>query len=696
MGKKLVFEIGTEELPSSCIVEGVDQLEKILCRKLEAERISFSSIDTYGTPRRLAAVLEGVSEVQKSHNRVIIGPPKKIAFDADGKPTKAAEGFAGSLKLDVSQLEEIETDRGTYMGKTIPEEGKRTIEVLPDILKESITEINFSKQMAWGNYSLKFARPIRWILALLGSQLIGFELENLKTQSYTHGLRCLAQCRLEVENAGKYMELLEGKGGVIIDPARRKKIIVDSIHKMERKLWNGEKKVLLDADLLDEVANLVEHPRVLAGSFSARYLYIPKDILIKAIEYHQKYFAVADGGGGVTTNFIIVANGPGDESGEITKGNQRVLEARLSDAAFFYEEDKKHDFSQWLEKLKGVIFYSGIGSMYDKVDRLEELVSYLAGKLHKTEIEDSLVRAARICKCDLVTNMVVEFPQLQGIVGREYALEKGEDPEVARAIFEHYLPRFAGDLLPGNDTGTILSVADKIDTICGMFLLENIPTGSEDPFALRRKAAGIVSSVLKKDYPLKLSTLIRFAVSLYEDRFGLRKPEGLEEKILDFILARYRFNLEKEGKRLDLADAIVGAGISSVSGIDKRYRALENYMGQRQAELLANPMIRCQNIIKGKEIPELEPELFTEEEERKLYEAALKLSDDIAGRIGREDYYGVLLKLEDFGKTVDLFFDRVLVMDEDPRVRANRMSLVKFARNLYFRIADFSKLVIEG
>jgi len=696
MDKKLVFEIGTEELPSSCINEGVRGLKEVLGRKFEQERISYSAIKTFGTPRRLAAVVDGVSDMQKSHTRVVTGPPKKIAFDGGGKPGKAAIGFARSLNLDVSQLEEIETDRGIYMGKNILEEGRRSIEVLPNLLKDTITEITFSKQMTWGNYVLRFARPIRWILALLGKELISFELENLKSERFTYGLRSLTQSQIEIKDAEDYMELLEEKGQVILDSERRKKIIVDSIHELEKKLWNGGQKVVLGPDLVEEVVNLVELPHVLAGSFPSRFLYIPKDILVKAIEYHQKYFAVMDSKGNVTTSFVIVQNGTGNGSGEITKGNQRVLGARLSDATFFYEEDRKHDFNQWLEKLKGVIFYSGIGSMYDKVERLKEIASYLTQKLQKADIKDNLLSAAQICKCDLVTNMVVDFPQLQGIVGREYALEKKERPEVARAIFEHYLPRFAEDTLPRDDISTILSIADKIDTICGMFLLGNIPTGSEDPFALRRKASGIVLSVLQKDYHLELSDLIGFVISLYVDCFGINKPEGSEARILDFILARYRFSLEKQGKRLDLLDAIVSTGISSVIGIDKRYRALERYMGQRQIERLVNPMIRCQNIIKGKEIHEVDEGLLREADEIKLYQAVLRLKDDIAGNISRGDYYSVLLGLEDFGKAVDRFFDQVLVMDKDQQVRRNRISLVKSARDLYLNIADFSWLVIEG
>ncbi len=695
MDKKLVLEIGTEELPSSCIHEGVGQLKTILSNKLNQNRIPFSSIRTFGTPRRLAAVVDGVSDMQKSHTRVVTGPPKKIAFDSNAKPSKAAIGFAKSLGLDVLQLEEIETERGIYMGKNIHEEGKPAITVLPKLLKTSITEINFLKQMAWGDYRLKFARPIRWILALFGEELIPLNLENLRAQKFTYGLRCLDQNRVKIEHADHYKQRLEQEGLVVLDASARKEMIVNAVAQMEKDLWKNQKMVILNPDLLDEVVNLVEYPRVLAGRFGSNYLYIPKDILVKAIEYHQKYFAVTDQKGGITTSFVVVQNGTGDQK-SIIKGNQRVLEARLSDAVFFYEEDKKHDFDQWLEKLKGVIFYSQIGSMYDKVQRLQKIVAYLAKTLDKNALTEPLLKAARICKCDLVTNMVVEFPQLQGIVGREYATEKGEQPEVAEAVFEHHLPRFAGDCLPENDTGTILSIADKLDTICGMFLLGNIPTGSEDPFALRRKASGMVASILKKDYALFLSKAVGFIVGLYEDRFDLPKPKGLEQQILDFILARYRFRLDKQGKRLDLVDAIAATGISSVTAIDKRYKALEGYISKANIEHIANPMIRCQNIIKGKDIPALNTDLFNQEGERMLYSQVVKTKGILDARAASEDYAGLLDHLEDFGKAVDRFFDQVLVMDKDPAIRKNRMSLVQSARDLFTRMADFSKLVIEG
>jgi len=696
MNKDLVFEIGTEELPSSCILEGVEGLKDILIRKLKQERVSFLQVDTLGTPRRLTAIVKGIDEMQNSQQRVITGPPKKIAFEADGTPTQAAIGFARSLGLKADELEEIDTERGIYLGKTVQEEGKPVLEVLPDLLKQAITDISFSKQMYWGDYSLKFARPIRWILALWGDKVVDFEIENLKSGRLTYGLRTIPDNPLAVENADCYLDLIASKGMIMINPDHRCQKILDSLSWMEQNQWGGKYQVVMDHELLAEVVNLVEFPHVLAGKFSDHFLYIPQDILIKAIEYHQRYFAVIDEKGQVTNNFLVVQNGTDDNSGDIIKGNQRVLEARLSDAAFFYEEDKKHGFDQWLEKLKGVIFYSGLGSMHDKVNRLEKLAQYLSMELGQSHIKDDACRAARLCKCDLVTNMVVEFPELQGVVGREYALEKGENSKVANAIFEHYLPRFAEDILPESETGAVLSIADKIDTTCGMFLLDNIPTGSEDPFALRRKASGIVSSILDRKYDLDLNQLIEFNLNLYLDTFDIEKPSHIVEKILDFMLARYRFRLEKEGKRLDIMEAVAATGVFSVVDMDNRYRALQKFIEEQHIELIANPMIRCQNIIKGGQAGQIAAGLLKEEGERQLYLSIQDMEDKFLGLKKEKDYFSMLEELKNFGRAVDNFFDQVLVMDQDEDIKNNRISLVKSARDLYLNVADFSKLVMEG
>jgi glycyl-tRNA synthetase beta chain len=704
MKKKLVFEIGIEELPPSCALEGSAGLEKVLGSKLSENRLEFTGLKTYSSPRRLVAVVEGLSDVQKSEKKTVTGPLVKIAFDGSGNPARSAEGFAKSLGLRVSQLEKIKVEgKGVYLGKRIVEKGKKTTDILPGILKETIPAVTFKKQMTWGDYELKFARPIRWLLALYGDKVIKFRLANLNSSNITFGHRTLGPGPIAVKDSDSYFKLLRDKGRVIADAEKRKKMILDQISRLEEKVWKGKYRVVLNQDLIDDVVNLVEIPNVITGSFPKEFLYIPKELLIEAIQYHQRYFAVLEGSGRVSTRFIVVQNGIKDNGG-IRKGNERVLKARLSDAAFFYEEDKKHDFKYWIDKLKGVVFFSDLGSIYDKEVRIKKVSIYITKLLggsktrFKEDIPAYLNRAGMLCKCDLVTNMVVEFPALQGVVGREYAKEKGEDKEVSDAIFEHYLPRFSGDVLPGTDTGALLSIADKIDTITGMFLAGKIPSGSEDPFALRRKASGIVLSALEKKYDFDLESAVKYNLDLYKKSFEIKNADDLQviTMVKEFIISRYRFLLEKERKRPDILESILGSGCSSIMDIDLRYKALEKFMSAGDIKRLAFPMIRCKNITGGTKAGRVEIKFFKEDFEKRLFSLTVKYEASVRGLISKKDYRSVLAEFEEFGKTVDLFFDNVLVMEKDSRIRTNRINLVRNAVDFYLMFADFSKLIIEG
>jgi glycyl-tRNA synthetase beta chain len=704
MEKNLLFEIGTEELPPSCIEEGVSGLKKVIENKLAENRLEFRSIQTYSSPRRLVAIVKGLKEVQKSEEKIVTGPPIKIAFDKDGNPKEAAKGFARSLNLKVSDLEKVEIkDRGLYLGKRIIEEGKKTKDLLPDILRDSILSMTFSKQMTWADYDIKFARPIRWILALYGNEVIRFSVANLNSGNITFGHRTISPGPITVKNVESYFELLQDRGKVIVDAKKRRELILEQINQLGKKVWKGKYKVVLSEDLLKDVVNLVEIPNTIVGSFPREFLYIPKELLIEAIQYHQKYLAVLDKSGNVSTKFVIVQNGIKDEGG-VKKGNERVLKARLDDAAFFYGEDRKHDFNYWIDKLKGVIFFSNLGSMYDKAIRLKKVSTHIADLLDgstlkgKNDISADLATASMLCKCDLVTSMVVEFPALQGVVGREYAREKNENSTVSDAIFEHYLPRFAGDILPSTDVGLILSVADKIDTITGMFLAGKIPSSSEDPFALRRKASGIVLSVLKGKYDFDLTGLIKYSQKLYPE---FSNPEGVSgskivDEVKDFIIARFRFLLERKGKRLDILESILGTGCSSILDIDLRYKAIEKFIGNSDIKRISFPMIRCRNIMGKKEFREVEEKLLAEEYEKKLFSSVKIKRAAIEDYVRRKDYTSVLAELNELGETVDLFFDKVLVMEEDKKIRSNRINLIKKAVDLYLMLADFSKLSINS
>jgi glycyl-tRNA synthetase beta chain len=702
--KNLLLEIGTEELPSSCILEGISGLKSVLEETLREGRVIFSDIKTFATPRRIVAFIPGIAGKQQSNEKIITGPPRKISFGDDGKPTEAAIGFARSLNVDVSRLQEIDSGNGIYMGLKVMEESKPVEEILPDLLKDSILSLSFSKQMTWGDYSVRFARPIRWLAAIYDGKTVKFNIENVSSSDITFGIRSSSKKPLKIPKIKKiedYFNFLEKNGDVVLDSTRRREIILDSIKEIEGRRWKNRFGVVIDEELLDEVVNLVEIPNVLAGSFPEEYLYIPSEILIKAIQHHQRYFAVIENDGKVASRFVVVQNGVEDKDGEVISGNERVLKARLSDARFFYEEDRKHDFNFWYKKLEGVIFYSGLGSLHDRAVRLKKNCIKILNSLEESGNKkisssiDDLSRASTICKCDLVTHLVVEFPELQGLVGMEYAKEKGEKPDVAKAVFEHYLPRFAGDILPETDTGSILSIADRIDTITGMFLADNIPSGSQDPFALRRKASGIILTALARDFDVDIKRIAGLSLKEYLKEFDFKEVD--EEKILngitDFIMARYRFRLEKASKKLDLFDSIVSADCYSIIEIDRRYNALEQYTIRRDiVKNIAEPFIRCKNIIKGEEFSEIRSQHLIEASEKRLHKTLLKKKKSILKAIDIGSYGDALAELEDFGRNVNDFFDNVLVMDKDKKLRTNRINIVKGCADLYLLFADFSNV----
>jgi len=700
MADDFILEIGTEELPPSCTRKGLEGLKAMLAKKLEENHIGFEGLSAYSSPRRLAVYIKELDPVQDTVEKTVTGPPKKIAFGPDGKPGKAAIGFAKSLGLDVNELEEIELEgKGVYLGKKIVQEGKKTEEILPDILKETVLSTSFDKQMYWGDYDIRFIRPIRWLLALMGNKAISFHIGNVKSGNMTYGHRTLNTSPIEIRSAKEYAARLKSEGNVIVDPGDRRDMIYKQAALIEKNTWDNKYKAIIEKKLLEDVVDLVEIPNVLAGSFPEEFLYMPPDILTEAIQYHQKYFPVADNSGRLTTDFLIVQNGTGD-NGDIKKGNERVLKARLSDAAFFYEQDRKNDFAYWEEKLSGVIFYSGLGNMHDKQERLKQVCIYLAGTIkseNDKKLIESLKKASLMCKCDLVTNLVVEFPELQGVVGREYARERGYDDMVSQAIFEHYLPRSAEDLLPATMAGRILSIADKADSITGMFLAGNIPSGSEDPFALRRRASGMVRSILEGRHDICIRELIGFTARLYREAFDIKETgEDITDKIFEFIQARQRFLMSEEDKRMDVLEAVLGSGISSLLDIRARCDAVWKYMSEKDITSIVWPMSRSKNIVGGEDTGPVDKSLLREDHEVELYEKMVLAEKKAEKLLHVKEYDDFLELMEGFGKTVDIFFDEVLVMDKDEKVRNNRISLLGRVTNLYMGFADFSRIIIDN
>jgi glycyl-tRNA synthetase beta chain len=699
--KNLLFEIGTEELPSSCINEGMQSFEKNAREKFSRNRIDFKSIKTYGTPRRLVILVGDLNVFQNPSEKIIMGPPRKIAFDKNGKPNQAAAGFARSLGIQTKELEFAETERGQYLCKKISEKEEETRKILPEILADILNSITFSVQMTWADWQTKFARPIRWILAVFGDEIIKVKTESVESSDFTFGHRTLSAGKIKVGKADGYIDFLEKEGKVILDKEKRKAIILDKIEDIESEN-KGRIKVIINEELLDEIINLVEIPNVLLGSFPDSFLVLPEEILVKAIEYHQRYFAVRNDAGKIIPKFVVVQNGIKDSDGSIIKGNERVLKARLSDASFFYSEDKKYSWENWIEKLKGVVFYSGLGTMYDKQQRLEKICIYILSELKQKniitdkKIESDCVRASQLCKTDLVTNLVVEFPELQGVVGREYAKEREEETEISEAVFEHYLPRFYGDILPKTFTGTVLSIADKLDTITGMFLAGNIPSGSEDPFALRRRATGIVQSLINREFDIDLGNIINYCISLYGG-FDISKNQDNNrnaENIFSFIAARLKFLYERQQKRTDVIDAITSSGCRSLKEITRRYDAVEKIIIEGLFEDIVTPMIRCKNISKNKEFTDIKEELLKEKSEKLLHEELVERREKIRNNNLSGSFDKSLRELARFRKTIDRFFDEVLIMDKDESVRNNRISLIGEILSLYLGMADFSVITI--
>ncbi|HEX9080489.1 MAG TPA: glycine--tRNA ligase subunit beta, partial [Desulfuromonadaceae bacterium] len=483
--KELFLEIGSEEIPAGFIPRAMAEMEAIITRELTNARLSFGEVKTLGTPRRLALVVKDIPAVQPDAEITATGPSKKAAFDADGKPTKAAEGFARGQGVDVSQLKVVTTEKGEYIAVTRQETGRPTHLILAEILPRLVTEIPFKKSMRWGDLDVRFARPIHWIVALFDGSVVPFSFGTVESGTISRGHRFMANTPFPVRDFAHYLEECE-RHFVIPDPERRREIIRRETHRVA-EAFGG--RLLPDEGLLEEVTYLAEYPSAVAGAFPAEFLKVPKEVLITSMRSHQRYFSIVDGQGRLMPGFITINNTLTEDPQVVVKGNERVLRARLSDARFFFEEDRKVKLATRVESLKSVVYQQKLGTSYEKMERFRTLAEDLAGQLNPA-VKDKVGEAAYLCKADLVSGMVGEFPEVQGIMGREYALLEGIDPAVASAIAEHYMPTQAGGELPASDIGALVSIADKLDTICGCFGVGLIPTGSADPYALRRSALG--------------------------------------------------------------------------------------------------------------------------------------------------------------------------------------------------------------
>jgi glycyl-tRNA synthetase beta chain len=689
---ELLLEIGTEEIPSAYLEEGLKDLGRLAEAFFKENRIKITdSLLTYGTPRRLVLIGKGISSTQEGLVREMTGPPKSVAFNGEGKPTKAALGFAQKQGVSVKELECIETPKGEYLyvKRRIP--GRRTKDILAEILPKLIADIPWPKSMRWGTISLPFVRPIQWVLALLDDKVISFEVAGVRSGNITQGHRFMAPEIKDVSNVQDYLQKME-KSFVIINQHEREKIV----KKVAKEAAQAVGGVLADdPELVKTVANLVEYPSAVCGSYDDVFLNLPDPVLVTAMKEHQKYFAVYDETSRLMPNFVAVNNTVAKDESVVRRGHERVLRARLSDANFFFEEDRKKALEVRLDDLAGVIYQADLGTSYAKVQRFTTLAEYLSANVLPDKIDD-VRTTARLCKCDLVTHMVTEFPSLQGVMGREYARMEGVPEEVCMGVYEHYLPTRAEGQLPESEIGAVVGLADRMDTIGGCFVVGLEPSGTADPFALRRHALAIIRIVESKAWNLSLKKFIEKCLSILHEEIEFDK-DRVFTRMSDFFRERYKQRMLRSGYENDLIEAIISVEFDRINELRSRIDQLKGFIAESgEFNELAMTSKRVTNILKKQEKPfEVDSVLFEETCESDLWEAYQAVKDNVYGCLERLDYYEALSIMARLRKPVNAFFDGVEILTkENEALKANRIGVLQHVARLFLSVADFSKFSI--
>ena len=680
---EFLLEIGTEELPAADLETALDQMREGVPALLDELRLAHGKVTILGTPRRLVAWVEDLADRQMDRTSMVKGPPASRAFDATGQPTRAAEGFAQSRGVSVGDLQIKEIDGGQYVVAMVTESSRSAYEVLLQALPELVAGIKFDKSMRWNSTNIAFSRPIRWLQAKLGSASIPFKFAGLTAGSVTRGLRFIEPVELPVNSAAEYFGLLE-KEGIVLDPQVRKDQIRAQVRALSAEVGGNTE---VDEVLLDEVTQLVEAPTALRGSFSEEQLRLPPEVLISVMKKHQRYFPVLTPEGKLLPYFIVIRNGDGHGIEEVRDGNEQVISARFADASFFIQEDLQHKLADSLDRLGTLTFQFKLGSMLDKTKRIEALVEKLSAKIGLSESEKATaLRAAHLCKADLVTHMVIEMTSLQGVMGRYYAKFSGESDEVAQAIYDHYLPRFTGDEVPSSKVGLIIGIADRLDSLAGLFAAGLAPTGTRDPFAQRRTALGLVQSLAAFDLDFDLTE----GIALASAQLPIPTDSTIQQNCLDFIVGRLRNSLTEQGYRYDVVDAVLAEQQSNPAGVVRAVRELSAWVARPDWTTILPAYSRCVRITRDqKTLYTVDPMAFRESAEKELYSVVLDL-ESVARQPGAVDE--LLSAFEPIIPTINRFFDTVLVMDEDPKVRANRLGLLQHISALTRGVADFSKL----
>ena len=714
--EKLLFEIGTEEIPAKFMPGILKQLQELAAGKMQELRIPFENITVYGTPRRMTFIAAGVAETQADSTIEAKGPSVKIAF-VSGAPSKAAIGFARGQGVDVNELEV----RGEYVYAVKHLAGQPVADLLPALLLDILESLSFPKNMRWADYDFRFVRPIRWLVALFGDKVVPVEITGVKSGRYSMGHRFMQQSMkdavenkgllsaalnkvgnvvhsavmgiqgaVEIPNADAYVQAL-ADNFVLIDQDARRELIRQQV----TELAAAEGGIAeIDEDLLEEVNYLVEYPTALCGKFEEKFLSLPKEAIITPMREHQRYFPVVDAEGRLLNKFITVRNGGKEFLDVVAHGNERVLRARLSDAEFFFNEDRKIKLEDRLEKLKTVSFQEGLGNMYDKSERLTKLAEMVKFAINVKVDDANLKRTALLAKTDLVAGMVVEFTELQGVMGREYAKLDGEPAEVAAGIYEHYLPRFAGDELPQGSIGRIVGISDKLDNIVATFSRGLAPTGSQDPYALRRQALGIINILISSNYHLPLIKILAGALYLLNI-----KPEDtgkLIPQILEFFKLRLKNLMIEQGIRYDVVDAVFADERNDdLVDIYARCQALNTYVALPEAEAVIQASIRVCNLCKKIDTEvAISSALFADPAEQELHDVLIRLNKELIPDIVTYNYAAALKLAEQVVEPVNKFFDSVMVMDENVAVKNNRLALLEQAKEVTNAVGDLSCIVL--
>ena len=684
MKGEFLLEIGTEELPAGFMVPARESLLDLFTRALDSARIAHGRIETFATPRRLILSASDVAAAQASREIERTGPPYDSAYDGKGNPTKAAIGFARSQGVEVTDLIVVETAKGKQVAVRKMDQGLPFPQVAAELLPDLIQRIAFPKTMRWMDLDVRFGRPIHWMVALFEGKVVPFTIGNIQTGDHSRGHRFINPGDFSVTSLEDLRSGLESRG-VIIAPEQRRGAIEEQIKKLAAQEGLS---VFDDPSLLDEVTFLVETPYPVMGQFPEEYLELPASILITCMKKHQRYFSLQGSEGRITNRFIAVNNTPVRDPAVSVAGHQRVLKARLEDARFYFREDRRTPLFDRLDALNGVVFHSKLGTAYEKVERFTYLARKLAEQLAPDKT-DLVNRAALLCKCDLETGIVYEFPELQGIIGSYYAKMDGEPPEVATAVREHYLPAHAGDRLPEGIVGALVSIADRMDTITGCFSVGLIPTGAADPYALRRHALGIIQIVIQLDQPLDLDWLIAEAMEAVSEK-RTRDADQVRADIKDFIRTRFvNFHTTRDFA-LDVVEAAVRARFDDLSDARRRVEALEQWKNREDFDAIMIGFKRVVNILKDTQFGDLSENLLTEEAERNLYQVFKDVEKRVSPLIEAGDYVKALEIIAELKPPIDALFEQVMVMVDDEKIRSNRLALLGQIAGLFAPIADFS------